>query len=74
LKKPARLKTTARFFSDKEFEAIIATQIASEGRITDPLSYNPFKGKEYLSSRIFKKGFDTYRPRIETLEKASEAP
>ena len=61
MKKSARLKTTARLFLDKDFEAATATLITSEGHITDPLSYCPFKGKEYLFSRILKKGLDLYR-------------
>ncbi|MFZ0451720.1 MAG: hypothetical protein WAL98_20980 [Desulfatiglandaceae bacterium] len=74
MKKPARLKTTARLFPDKESEATTATSFTSEGRITDPLPYCPSEDKEYLSSHIFKKGFDPYPSRIEPLEKASEAP
>jgi hypothetical protein len=75
LKKPARLKTAARLFTDKKSsEAATAIQITSEGRINDPRSYCPYKGKEYLSSRIFKRSFDSYRSRIKTLEKAREAP
>lgn len=74
LKKLILIRTTARLFPDEESEATTATPFTSESRINAPLSYSPFKGKEYLSSPIFKKGLDPYPSRIETLEKASEAP
>lgn len=55
-------------FFDEESEATAATPFTSRGSISDPLTYCPFKDKEYVFSYIFKKGFDSYRSGIETRE------
>jgi len=74
MKKPVLIKTTPRLFPDEESEATTAPQITIEGRITAPLSYSYFKGREDLFTRFSNKDINPYRSRIEPLEKASEAP
>jgi hypothetical protein len=74
MKKPVLIKTTPRLFPDEESEATTAPQITIEGRITDPLSYSYFKGREDLFTRFSNKDINPSRSRIEPLEKASEAP
>lgn len=73
-KKPVLIKRTARLFPEKESEAATATSVTSEGRITEPLSYDPFKGREVLFTRLSNKDINPYRSGIETRGKASETP
>ncbi len=72
MKKPALIETTVRLFPNKEL-VTATTRTTVKSRITDPLLYCPFNGREYLFKRISNKDINPYRSGIETREKASEA-
>jgi len=66
-KKDTLVKTAARLFAAQGFDATTTIQIAREARITEPLIYYHFKGKEDLFLHILEKGSDGYLSRMKTL-------
>lgn len=73
-KKQAILKTAARLFAARGFDATTTLQIAREAGVTEPLIYYHFKGKDDLFTRIIDATFSEYFSRIDKLEKNPTSP
>lgn len=70
MKKPARPKTAARSFPDKEFEAT-TTRITIAGRITGRLYYSPLKDRANPLICILKMSLALYMSCIEILGRSA---
>ena len=73
-KKQTILKTAARLFATRGFDATTTLQIAREAGATEPLIYYHFKGKDDLFTRIIDATFSEYFSRIDKLEKNPNSP
>jgi len=69
-KKDAILKTAAALFASQGYEATTTQQIALEAKVTEPLIYYHFKGKDDIFTRILNGCVDSYFLRLEELKKS----
>ena len=73
-KKQAILKTAARLFANQGFDGTTTAQIAREARVTEPLIFYHFKGKDELFTRITESMFAEYLSRLDMLEQNPDSP
>ena len=67
-KKYALVKAAATLFAHQGFDGTTTFQIAKEAKVTEPLIYYHFKGKDELFTHIFETTFDEYFSRLQSLE------
>ena len=68
-KKQDIIQAAVRIFAEKGFEGTTTLQIASEARVTEPLIFYHFKGKEGLFSHILEISFREYFSRLDTVKR-----
>jgi AcrR family transcriptional regulator len=73
-KKQTILKTAASLFATHGFDGTTTRQIAREAKVTEPLIYYHFKGKDDLFTQIIKTAFSAYLSRFDALERNTDAP
>lgn len=69
MKKYDIIKTATRLFATQGFDGTTTLQIAREAKVTEPLIYYHFEGKDDLFTQIIRNGFEAYFARLETLNK-----
>ena len=66
-KKKKLIETALRLFAEQGYDGTTTLQISREARVTEPLIYYHFKGKEELFTHILNEAFDAYMARLEAL-------
>jgi len=67
MKKYDIIETATRLFAAQGFDGTTTLQIAREAKVTEPLIYYHFEGKDDLFTHIIRNGFETYFTRLESL-------
>ena len=71
-KKQNILDASAKLFAAQGFDSTTTLQIAREAKVTEPLLYYHFKGKEEIFSTIIKEVFQKYSELLSELPKDTE--
>jgi len=69
MKKYDIINTATRLFATQGFDGTTTLQIAREAKVTEPLIYYHFEGKDDLFTHIIQDGFEAYFTRLESLKK-----
>ena len=69
MKKYDIIKTATRLFATQGFDGTTTLQIAREAKVTEPLIYYHFDGKDDLFTHIIRNGFEAYFTRLESLKR-----
>lgn len=69
MKKYDIISTATRLFATQGFDGTTTLQIAREAKVTEPLIYYHFEGKDDLFTHIIRDGFEAYFTRLESLKK-----
>lgn len=69
MKKYDIINTATRLFATQGFDGTTTLQIAREAKVTEPLIYYHFEGKDDLFTHIISNGFEAYFSRLESLNK-----
>jgi len=69
MKKYDIIETATRLFATQGFDGTTTLQIAKEAKVTEPLIYYHFEGKDDLFTHIIRNGFEAYFSRLESLKK-----
>ena len=67
MKKYDIIETATRLFAAQGFDGTTTLQIAREAKVTEPLIYYHFEGKDDLFTHIIRNGFEAYFSRLEAL-------
>jgi AcrR family transcriptional regulator len=67
MKKYDIIETATRLFAAQGFDGTTTLQIAREAKVTEPLIYYHFEGKDDLFRHIIRNGFEAYFARLESL-------
>jgi len=67
MKKYDIIETATRLFAAQGFDGTTTLQIAREAKVTEPLIYYHFEGKDDLFTQIIRNGFEAYFARLESL-------
>ncbi len=67
MKKYDIINTATRLFATQGFDGTTTLQIAREAKVTEPLIYYHFEGKDDLFTHIVRNGFEAYFARLESL-------
>ena len=67
MKKYDIIDTATRLFAAQGFDGTTTLQIAREAKVTEPLIYYHFEGKDDLFTHIIRNGFEAYFARLESL-------
>ena len=73
-KRDSIIRTATRLFAEQGFAATTTIQIASEAKVTEPLLYYHFEGKDELFTHILQKAFDQYFSYLEGLDESAATP
>ncbi len=71
-KKEKILNTATELFASQGFDNTTTLQIAKESRVTEPLLYYHFQGKEEIFTEIIKNIFQDYSRQLEALPQSTE--
>jgi len=71
MKKYDIINTATRLFAAQGFDGTTTLQIAREAKVTEPLIYYHFEGKDDLFTHIIRNGFEAYFARLESLNQAT---
>jgi AcrR family transcriptional regulator len=74
MKKYDIIETATRLFATQGFDGTTTLQIAREAKVTEPLIYYHFEGKDDLFTHIIRNGFEAYFTRLESLNKKTATP
>ena len=69
MKKYDIIETATRLFATQGFDGTTTLQIAREAKVTEPLIYYHFEGKDDLFTHIIRNGFEAYFERLESLKR-----
>ena len=69
MKKYDIINTATRLFATQGFDGTTTLQIAREAKVTEPLIYYHFEGKDDLFTHIIHNGFEAYFARLESLKR-----
>lgn len=69
MKKNNIIETATRLFAAQGFDGTTTLQIAKEAKVTEPLIYYHFEGKDDLFTHIIRNGFEVYFTRLEALNR-----
>ncbi|MCG8429683.1 MAG: TetR/AcrR family transcriptional regulator, partial [Candidatus Omnitrophica bacterium] len=69
MKKYDIISTATRLFATQGFDGTTTLQIAREAKVTEPLIYYHFEGKDDLFTHIIRDGFEAYFTRLDSLKK-----
>ena len=69
MKKFDIIDTATRLFATQGFDGTTTLQIAREAKVTEPLIYYHFEGKDDLFNHIIRNGYEAYFSRLESLNK-----
>jgi AcrR family transcriptional regulator len=67
MKKYDIIDTATRLFATQGFDGTTTLQIAREAKVTEPLIYYHFEGKDDLFTHIIRNGYEAYFSRLESL-------
>jgi len=73
MKKYDIISTATRLFATQGFDGTTTLQIAREAKVTEPLIYYHFEGKDDLFTHIIRDGFEAYFTRLESLKKETSS-
>ena len=74
MKKYDIIETATRLFATQGFDGTTTLQIAREAKVTEPLIYYHFEGKDDLFTHIIRSGFEAYFTRLESLNQKTATP
>jgi AcrR family transcriptional regulator len=66
------IDAATRLFATQGFDATTTIQISEEAKVTEPLLYYHFKGKDELYTSILGSAFDEYLSRLDSLKKETK--
>jgi AcrR family transcriptional regulator len=66
------IDAATRLFATQGFDATTTIQISEEAKVTEPLLYYHFKGKDELYTSILASAFDEYISRLDSLKKETK--
>jgi AcrR family transcriptional regulator len=69
MKKYDIIETATRLFATQGFDGTTTLQIAREAKVTEPLIYYHFEGKDDLFNHIIRNGYEAYFTRLESLNR-----
>ena len=67
------IDAATRLFATQGFDATTTIQISEEAKVTEPLLYYHFKGKDELYTSILASAFEAYFARLDGLKKETQA-